>query len=107
MSFPPGRVGVTDLPPLLFIPFIENAFKHGVSNIGNSFIDIGMRTEGGEITFLAANSINRQGADAPRAASGIGLENVRKRLALLYPGRHELRIGERETVFTVELIIRN
>ncbi|MRR21103.1 hypothetical protein EG827_13065, partial [bacterium] len=96
-----------DVPPLLFIPFIENAFKHGVSNLGNSFIDIGLRAEGGEITFLVANSISHQSAGTPRAASGIGLDNVRKRLALLYPGHHELRIGERETVFTVELIIRS
>ena len=96
-----------DMPPLLFIPFIENAFKHGVSNMGNSFIDIGLRAEGGEIAFLVANSISRLSNDAPHPASGIGLENVRKRLALLYPGRHELRIGERETVFTVELIIRS
>ena len=96
-----------DIPPLLFIPFIENAFKHGVSNMGNSFIDIGLRAEGGEIAFLVANSINRLSADAPHAASGIGLDNVRKRLALLFPGSHELRMGERETVFTVELIIRS
>jgi LytS/YehU family sensor histidine kinase len=95
------------MPPLLFIPFIENAFKHGVSNLGNSFIDIGLRAEGGEISFLVANSISRLSAGAPHAASGIGLDNVRKRLGLLYPGRHELRIGERETVFTVELIIRS
>jgi hypothetical protein len=95
-----------DLPPLLFIPFIENAFKHGVSTAGNSFIDIALRAEDGEITFLASNSISRLSADAPRPASGIGLDNVRKRLALLYPGRHDLRISEQEGVFTVVLAIR-
>ncbi len=95
-----------DLPPLLFIPFIENAFKHGVSNLGNSFIDIALSAEDGEITFLAANSINRTGADAPRPTSGIGLDNVRKRLALLFPGRHELNINEQESIFTVVLTIR-
>ena len=95
-----------DLPPLLFIPFIENAFKHGVSNMGNSFIDIALRAEDGEITFLTANSISRPGAEAPRPASGIGLDNVRKRLSLLYPGRHELRISDQESIFTVVLTIR-
>jgi len=94
-----------DLPPLLFIPFIENAFKHGVSNAGNSFIDISLMAVGREIFFRSSNSITRLSADAPRAASGIGLENVRKRLALLYPGRHELKIDEQEQVFTVELRI--
>ena len=82
-----------DLPPLLFIPFIENAFKHGAGSAG------------GEIFFRASNSITRLSADAPRAASGIGLDNVRKRLALLYPGRHELKIDEQENIFTVELRI--
>jgi hypothetical protein len=95
-----------DLPPLLFIPFIENAFKHGVSTAGNSFIDIALRAEGGRITFITANSISRLSADAPRPASGIGLDNVRKRLGLLYPGRYELRISEQESVFTVVLTIR-
>jgi len=60
---------------------------------------------GREIFFRSSNSITRLSADAPRAASGIGLENVRKRLALLYPGRHELKIDEQEQVFTVELRI--
>jgi hypothetical protein len=95
-----------DLPPLLFIPFIENAFKHGVSNRANSFIEISLRVEGDRVTFRAVNSIAPAGADAPRPASGIGLDNVRKRLALLYPGRHELRIDAGEKVFTVELTLK-
>jgi hypothetical protein len=94
-----------DLPPLLFIPFIENAFKHGVSTAGNSFIDISLMAVGREIFFRVSNSITRLSADAPRASSGIGLDNVRKRLALLYPGRHELKIDEQEQLFTVELRI--
>ena len=94
-----------DLPPLLFIPFIENAFKHGVSTADNSFIDISLMAVGKKIFFRVSNSITRLSADAPRAASGIGLDNVRKRLALLYPGRHELKIDEQEQVFTVELRI--
>ncbi len=106
VSFPEDYVD-QDLPPLLFIPFIENAFKHGVSTMGNSFIDIALGVEDGLITFIAANSINRKGSDGPQVASGIGLDNVRKRLALLYPGRHDLRIDSQETVFTVKLTVRN
>ena len=101
----PEKYEDQDIPPLLFVPFIENAFKHGVSTAGNSFIDISLIAVGKEIFFRASNSITRLSADAPRAASGIGLDNVRKRLALLYPGRHELKIDEQEDVFTVELRI--
>jgi len=101
----PEKYEDQDIPPLLFVPFIENAFKHGVSTAGKSFIDISLIAVGKEIFFRASNSITRLSADAPRAASGIGLDNVRKRLALLYPGRHELKIDEQEDVFTVELRI--
>ncbi len=106
VSFPEDYVD-QDLPPLLFIPFIENAFKHGVSAVGSSFIDIALGVEDGLITFIAANSVTRGSSDGPQVASGIGLDNVRKRLALLYPGRHDLRIDNQESVFTVKLTVRS
>ena len=95
-----------DLPPLLFIPFIENAFKHGVSYQGKSFIEISLRSEADHITFTVRNSISGTNGSGPRVASGIGLENVRKRLALLYPDRHELWIEEQDSVFSVKLAIK-
>jgi len=94
-----------DLPPLLFIPFIENAFKHGVSYQGKSFIDVSLRSDSKQITFITRNSIGTANGNAPSASSGIGLDNVRKRLALLYPGRHVLKTGEEGSVFTAELVI--
>lgn len=106
VSFPEEYVD-QDLPPLLFIPFIENAFKHGVSAVGSSFIDIALGVEDGLITFIAANSVSRGSSDGPQVASGIGLDNVRKRLALLYPGRHDLRIDTQDSVFTVKLTVRS
>jgi two-component system, LytTR family, sensor kinase len=96
VSFPEDYAD-QDVPPLLFIPFIENAFKHGVSAAGSSFIDIALGVEDGMITFIAANSISGRDPDGPQVASGIGLDNVRKRLALLYPGRHDLRIDRQES----------
>ncbi len=105
VNWPPEYEDI-DLPPLLFIPFIENAFKHGVSYQGNSFIEISLRQERDLITFIARNSLNAANAGGPQAASGIGLENVRKRLALLYAGRHELKIDERDSVFSIELTIK-
>ena len=101
----PEKYDDIDMPPLLFIPFIENAFKHGVSFRKDAFIRIGLFREGDHIRFTAANSINQVKNGAPEADSGIGLENVRKRLALLYPGMHELNINDDGTVYSVELRI--
>jgi two-component system, LytTR family, sensor kinase len=101
----PEKFDDIDIPPLLFIPFIENAFKHGVSVRNNAFIRIGLFREGELIRFTAANSINQVRNGVPEADSGIGLENVRKRLALLYPGRHELKISDDGTAYSVDLKI--
>ena len=95
-----------DLPPLLFIPFIENAFKHGVSYQGKAFIEISLKQQEGMLIFAARNNMTPVKAEGPQAASGIGLENVRKRLALLYPDRHELIIDEKDSVFAVRLSIK-
>jgi len=94
-----------DLPPLLFIPFIENAFKHGVSYQGTSFIEISLKSDSHQIAFTTRNSIGNVNGNGSGTASGIGLDNVRKRLALLYPGRHVLKTGAEGTVFTAELVI--
>ena len=75
--------------------------------MGSSFIDIALGVEDGMITFISANSVSGKNSDGPQVASGIGLDNVRKRLALLYPGRHDLRIDNQETVFTVKLTVRS
>jgi LytS/YehU family sensor histidine kinase len=101
----PEKYDDTDIPPLLFIPFIENAFKHGVSYQKNSFIRIGLFREGDHIRFTTVNSFSSVKNGAPEAESGIGLENVRKRLALLYPGRHELKITDDSMQYNVELKI--
>jgi len=94
------------IPPLLFVPFIENAFKHGVSYRDRSFIIIRMTIEEDEISFIAENSIGSTVQTEEINHSGIGLENVRKRLALLFPGKHKLKIESKETVFRVELSIQ-
>jgi two-component system LytT family sensor kinase len=94
-----------DIPPLLFIPFIENAFKYGVSYQRDSFISIALSTEEDLIRFRTSNSFNAVNEEAPQPDSGIGLDNVRKRLALLYPGKNELTIIDKYPVYSVELTI--
>lgn len=94
------------LPPLLFVSFIENAFKHGVSNREPSFIHIDMSCKGDTIHFTCRNSIFRQKQEKIENASGIGLENIRKRLALLFHEQHKLSISEKDHIFEVVLDIK-
>ncbi len=89
----------TDLPktipdiriaPLLFISLVENAFKHGVAADRSGDIHFRLHiTPGKEVLFVTRNT-NHAKSKSDLGGSGIGLENLRKRLALLYPGRHQL-----------------
>lgn len=90
------------IPPLLFISFIENAFKHGVSYQADSFIKLSVELESDKIYFRCSNS-NYSKRD--KQHSGIGLENIRKRLKLLYNNDYTLSINEQPDTFNVLLII--
>lgn len=105
VSFPDKPVEI-NIPPLLFIPFIENAFKHGISYREKSFIDISLLAGYDEISFNCKNRLFPVKEDKNNASSGIGLENVRKRLNLLFPAKHELVINDTENTFEVSLIIK-
>lgn len=94
------------IPPLLFIPFIENAFKHGVSFGEDSFIDIFLATSDNTIIFRSFNGISGTMAETSLESSGIGLNNVRKRLDLLFPGKHDLQLNKTESTFEVLLKIQ-
>ena len=76
-----------EIAPLLFISLIENAFKHGVSSSRNSIIDIHLEQKNNSIVFTCDNT-NYPKDDADRSGSGIGLENTRRRLDLMYAGRY-------------------
>jgi two-component system, LytTR family, sensor kinase len=104
VNFPENYQDVS-LPPLLFLPFIENAFKHGISYRRPSFINVKLNVLPGKIIFECNNSIGNKGEDLLKSDYGIGLENVRKRLLLLYPGHHELKIEESEASFNSTLQI--
>ena len=76
-----------EIAPLIFISLIENAFKHGVSSNRPSTIDISLKQDNGQLVFCCDNT-NYPKDDADRSGSGIGLENTRRRLQLLYPDKH-------------------
>lgn len=95
------------IPPLLFIPFIENAFKHGISNREQSFIDISMKIENQNIDFRVKNSISGFVFNETEVKSGIGLENVKKRLKLLFNDKYKLTISNENNIHDVMLQINN
>ncbi len=102
MNFP-LEVPDVQIPPLLFISFVENAFKHGVSYRKESFVRVGMQLEeGNKLSFRCTNS---SGASSDKQHHGIGLENIRKRLRLLFGNDYTLSITEEENEFDVLLII--
>ena len=80
--------GQSEVAPLLFISLIENAFKHGVSSSRPSKIDIRLAQDDDQLVFTCENT-NYPKDNADRSGSGIGLENTRRRLELLYPGRYQ------------------
>jgi len=91
------------IAPLLLLPFVENAFKHGLDqNVGNGFVHIGMYTENDCFFFNTKNSVS----NVPKEGnSGIGLKNVKKRLDLQYAGNYTLNIEETENEYFVDLNI--
>jgi two-component system, LytTR family, sensor kinase len=105
VSFP-QKYEDRNIPPLLFVPFIENAFKHGISYREKSFIDIRMEVQGDSIIFRCVNSIPGRKEDIKNGHSGIGLENASKRLNLLFPGSHSLKVSKSGKEFEILLNIK-
>lgn len=99
--------GPTDglfIAPMLFIPFMENAFKHVVPQKTERGIDLHIRIVPGQLIFECSNSY-RPGGGIRDEHSGLGNELIAKRLSLLYPGKHELTLTDGQGVYTVRLTI--
>lgn len=99
----PG-LGTQRIYPLLFLPLMENAFKY----VGGAYhIRLSIRPEANRVVMRLSNSLPPQAEDLPCRAGGIGLENLRRRLDLLYPeGRHSLLIRKEDNEFKVELSLK-
>jgi sensor histidine kinase YesM len=98
------------IAPFLFIPFVENAVKHGSSNGNGLYIDIQfeIKNEIDEISFSIRNTKNGAQPKKSRTnkkSGGIGLKNVKRRLELIYPKKHKLQISNKAEEFSVELTI--
>jgi two-component system, LytTR family, sensor kinase len=93
------------IEPMLLIPFVENAFKHGTGLIQNAEIDIELKAKNHILTFTVRNKYNQSADELKDKTSGIGLPNVERRLNLLYKNNHSLLINKKEGWFMVSLQI--
>ncbi|HKG06648.1 MAG TPA: histidine kinase [Pedobacter sp.] len=103
----PSQLQDMPMAPMLLLPFLENAFKHGISTAQQSHIDIMILQRGSKLDITIRNSIMKDNSISLDTNGGIGLVNTRRRLDLLYPGKHTLEICEHNTdnEYTVHLTL--
>ncbi|HEY2728078.1 MAG TPA: histidine kinase, partial [Parafilimonas sp.] len=93
------------IEPMLLIPFAENAFKHGL-NADEPLIEINLSVDNGRLEFDVRNKFSEGEEESKDESSGIGLENVKSRLMLLYPKTHHLAIKKENNFFHVHLMLQ-
>ncbi|MDN3550611.1 sensor histidine kinase [Mucilaginibacter aquaedulcis] len=99
-----GKPDAKKIAPLVFMTFIENVFKYGISKHENSVIDIRIGITNSAITFVCSNRIFAASRENHR--TGIGINNTKQRLAHLYPGKHLLNISNENNLYTVRLTLQ-
>ncbi len=90
------------IAPMLLVPFVENAFKHGITNQSDHPVSIDLKGDHNTLHFSVFNCRSKYNKDK---TGGIGLENVKKRLQLIYPDKHHLTITETATTYNCNLTI--
>ena len=90
------------IPPMLLVTFVENCFKHGVSPVQKSCILISLTEDDGNLSFATSNRI----FPVKRIGEHMGIENCRKRLELLFPGKYELTVTNNSDIYNVSLQIK-
>ena len=96
-----GDIDEVEIPPLIFLPFLENCFKHGVKMQGDIKVNINFAVRDKFLYFSVENSLDEHRDSAPR--HGIGIENVKRRLDLLYGKKYELNTSATDEMFKVSL----
>lgn len=96
--------GAINIPPLLFIPFVENAVKHNSDSENRSYVHLYFKVENKELFFSCENSKPRIPVSKERG--GLGLANIKRRLELLYGDHHSLELRESETTYIVNLYLK-
>ncbi|MCR5130028.1 MAG: histidine kinase [Prevotella sp.] len=101
----PEAIPDYQIPPMMLITFVENAFKHGVSYKKDSFIDIDIKIEDERLHFCCKNSKNKRAEETTPHEGGVGLTNVKQRLDLLFGEDYKLDIDDADETYTVNLNI--
>jgi two-component system LytT family sensor kinase len=101
----PAEKNQHDIEPMMLIPFVENAFKHG-TGVDNPFIKVDLTIDNKNLEFNVKNKYAGEITESKDVSSGIGLENVRTRLMLLYPKQHSLIIKKDANIFDVHLTLQ-
>jgi two-component system LytT family sensor kinase len=103
----PALVKDLSVAPMIFLPFVENAFKHGVSATHPSNIEISVEQNDNILELKVVNTIIKEQSNNLEEGSGIGLNNTRRRLDLLYPGKYTLLINEdtEKNIYSVHLTL--
>jgi LytS/YehU family sensor histidine kinase len=92
-----------EIEPMLLIPFVENAFKHGTGLIEGAMIKIQLKVENNKLDFMVQNKYDPSSTEVKDKTSGIGLTNVKRRLNLLYGNKQCLLITQTDNWFNVSL----
>lgn len=102
-----GEIKGRKIAPLVFLPFVENSFKHGLKGGSkNIFVEIKIEVAGSILNFEIENSTGKSALISDSKYKGIGIENVKKRLELIYPNLHSLKISENGKTFKVLLQVQ-
>lgn len=101
----PDAIAAIKVAPMLFVPFVENAFKHGVAIGHRSCIALTITVSPQKLFFTCENTDHSAVKKLEKEKGGIGLENVKRRLELIYPGRYMLHTGQLDEKYTVNLQI--
>jgi hypothetical protein len=99
-----GEVNHQSIAPLMFIPFLENAFKHGLNHqMGKGFVHATLEVQDQKVHLLIENSKPEHIPLQPQKSGGIGMVNVRRRLDLIYPDRHRLLVENNPKTYKVDM----
>jgi LytS/YehU family sensor histidine kinase len=97
-----GDAGEQKIVPLLFLPLVENGFKHGVNElIKGAFLDIDLHVFAGSVTLIVKNNYKTKESER----TGIGLTNLKRRLDLFYPGKYLLTVKQSEDIYEAKVTI--
>jgi LytS/YehU family sensor histidine kinase len=99
-----GDTASVHVPPLLFIPFVENAVKHSPDSENGSYVHVKFKVRDGQLSFVCRNS--KPASPARKNEGGPGLNNIKRRLDLLFGENHSLELQDEKTCYPVKLQIK-